>query len=516
MALRVPARCVGGQRCAPKNHKALGIGTACYGLIVGCLPFLAGLALATGPLRTAAAQGAVTWSEPFNVSNSPTSSLHPVVVADSYGNIHVFWSEDIDGGAIRAGQRLESGNTVQYRRWDGRTWTEQRDILAVARDPLADFMAVVVDNTNLLHLVWTGLTNLYYSSAPATEADSPWAWSTPMIFSVDSARAQWESDVAVDSHGNVHVAYAEGGSNPGVLHIMAVPDAGIWTQPVRISDPLRPMEDAFRAVRLVVDPSDRLHAVWSTVNTNGYDQAVYYARSEGPGNAWEPPMLMEDASIDTGFTGFPSLLAYAEDELILVHVGQAHLGRVERTSVDGGKTWSEPRTIIPSMEGVNGFLIPLTDGFGGLHLVINMRPSADQRVGIYYAPRAGLDWSPISLVAAESPYASSAHYTDAAVRLGNEIHIVWTQLSTGEIWYVRGQILGVPQALAQPLPTQVPVATPGAAATPLNAETAVTRSPDFGATAPPEQSSFSPVLLGGLASAVVVLCGLLWMRARSR
>lgn len=417
----------------------------------------------------------MTWGKPFNVSQSLTGSNHPTIVADAYGNVHVFWSEDMNGREVQPDELAEPGDTIMYRRWDGQSWTEPLDIIAVPDDVMAEFVSVAIDDSNQLHLVWTGLTKLYYSTAPAGDAYSVQAWSTPQVIAPDSARTAWESDIAVDSQGNVHIVYATRGSSTGVFHIMSAPTSTTWSAPVRISDFLRGNETGFKDVRLIVDEADRLHATWSTSNTDGYSQAVYYARSERAGGLWQPAVLLADATITTGFTGFPSLLAYGKDELLLIHVDQGNKGRIELNSTDAGQTWSEPRFILNGMEGVNGFLVPLIDSGGNLHLVINMRPSADQRTGIYYAPRAGQDWAPIIAVAADEPYGPSAHYTAAAIRLGNEIHVVWNQARGAEIWHVQGTINGL-----TPLPTPegppVSRATARAQTTPESAPPAATPS----------------------------------------
>jgi hypothetical protein len=50
------------------------------------------LVLLTSLSGNAAAQGGVTWSEPVNLSSSPTGSAHPAIVA-TVRHVHVFWSE---------------------------------------------------------------------------------------------------------------------------------------------------------------------------------------------------------------------------------------------------------------------------------------------------------------------------------------------------------------------------------------------------------------------------------------
>lgn len=457
----------------------------------------------------------MTWGKPFNISESLTSSNHPAISVDTYGVVHVFWTEDMNGREIKPNELPDPPNTVLYRRWDGENWTEPLDILAVVDDPLADFVAATVDQWNQIHLVWTGLTKLYYSTAPAAEAYSINAWSTPQVISGDSARSRIETDVAVDSQGTVHIIYATRGSQTGVFHIMAAPNSSTWSTPTRISGFLRENEVAFKDVRLEIDELDRLHAVWSTANDNGYDQAVYYARSEQSGELWDEEIMLADATINTGFTGFPSLLAHGQNELLLIHVDQGNKGRIERTSTDAGRTWSEPRFILSSMEGVNGFLIPLIDSAEHLHLVINMRPSADQRTGIYYAPRAGLDWAPIIPVAIDEPYGPSAHYTDAVIRLGNEIHVVWTQLASGEIWHIQGTINDLAPTLLRTMPVPRPVAPldesagepPGATPAPTTTTPGAAGPLPTELTAPPSGASSTLTPLIAAVIPVLLLVG---------
>ena len=185
---------------------------------------------------------------------------------------------------------------------------------------------------------------------------------------------------------------------------------------------------------------NRLHAVWQTNPPRGSGQAIYYARSVDAGGTWSTPERLGYRDVSDTFLGWAYLVTRGSSELHLVYLDGNSEGRFHRTSLDGGETWSAPRYIISEMVGVNGYVVPVVDGAGQMHLVVNMRTRLGQAVGIYYARWLGRDWSRVTPLDNSSPAAPSAHYTASAVRLGNEIHVVYNQISTGEIWHLYGVI----------------------------------------------------------------------------
>ncbi len=420
------------------------------------------IALWFGVRHTRAQSPAVHWSIPADISNTPYSSAYPAIVADNFGYVHVLWSEDTNGQPLGPHDPSYSGNTLFYTRWNGTAWTEPIDVLYVPDDPVSTYVNIAVDKNGYLYAVWTGTTNIYYSKALVWQAESAHAWSPPAVITTNSARSAWESSIAVDDNGNLHIAYATRGSEAGIYHVESTDGGATWSAPTKISQPFDSVESSFSRVRIIADNSGRLHVVWDTTNIDGFGQSIYYARSVDNGGTWASATQLAYLNPGDFDVGWPYLAVVGTDELHLIYNAAANVGRWERVSRDGGLNWGQAQFILPEMEGINGYTIPLVDGNGQLHLIIDMRPSANQKVGIYYSNWQGDRWSPVVPLANEGPMAETAHYVVATVLSGNEIHVVWNQVRGGEIWHMQGTIDGIkPQPILAPLAlTPEPTSTP--------------------------------------------------------
>lgn len=427
------------------------------------------------------------------------------------------------GGALRPGEGVGiSGNTLLYTCWDGTTWSSPVDILLVPGENLAEFPAVDVDAENQLHVAWMATTRLYYSNALSWAAGSAHSWSEPTVLADYGAMGQFGVDIAADPLGGVHVVYAANVGDAGIYYLRSADGGLTWQEPISLSEPFGPSESWFSVVRIVGDHSGRLHAVWQTNQSEGYGQAIYYARSTDHGDTWNSPVQLGRRDPGDYEVAWPYLAAVGESELHLIHVdGPGSVGRFHRISTDGGETWSTPYHILDEMVGVNGNTVPIVDGAGQMHLIVNMRRRDTQRTGIYYARRLGNGWSPVEPVDISGPGAPSAHYAAAALRRGNELHVVYTQHKGGEIWGIRGTTLSVDQTPVLPVPSpEVSMPQSGASGTPRLTQTPQpkprTQLPYDTEPASAPGSAAYPLVFGLASATLVVAGGVVWARTRAQ
>ena len=380
--------------------------------VIGSIGLMIALAADVPP--SVAQSSSISWSVPINLSNTPQSSTHPAIVADGFGNVHVFWSEDVGGLPQKyadQGQGTHVGNTIMHKQWDGTSWSEATDVLISPDDPIAEYVSVAVGRNNELHAVWTGQSTIYYAHAPAWQAGAAHAWSQPVVIATDSARTEWESSVTADAKGIVHIIYATRGDEPGVFHTRSTDGGQTWEPVTKLSRPFDALEQSISRLKIITDGADRLHAIWTTVDAEGFGQAVYYARSTDGGVTWSDAKQMGYKGPGDFHVGWPSIASVGDSEIHLIYsAGPNSQGRYHRVSYDGGATWSEPDHVITEMEGLNGPNQMVVDGAGQLHMMVNMR-TVTQIFGIFYSQWNGTTWSPVTMIAPSGPDVGAAHFT---------------------------------------------------------------------------------------------------------
>jgi len=313
-----------------------------------------------------------------------------------------------------------------YVRYGEEGWTEPTDVMGSPDQLEALYADCVVDRAGRLHLSWLApnqgpFGRLYYSWAPATDAMSARSWQAP----VRIADGTYGGDLAIDPEGRLHLVYASVEDAAGICHVSSDDNGDSWGLPSCIPREyaLRDQESEVNP-RLAIDSHGFLHVVWMLHDYSPRSQlayssrAVYYARSLDGGQSWSdfaPIDEVESRQEHDGLQpGWGNVTVDHEDRVHIVWVGSADMYRYHQWSGDGGVTWTTPQVMIAT-GGYNGWQGLAVDAGGELHVAW---PSLS---GVEYTYWNGSAWSsPVLLSDVSGP-----HFAQAAVALGNQLHVVW-------------------------------------------------------------------------------------------
>lgn len=504
-----------------------------------------------------------TWTDFENISGTPTSSTYPCIATDAAGNVHVLWSEDVGGETEnleynqdgtpkldRRGNQVNCltapGNTLYYTRWDGERWLPPIDIY-IAPLGHAEYPAAGVDQQGILHVVWVGGTitrqvQLHYSRAPVAKAMSAREWTKPFVLAEPVLMGCYTTDIAVDQTGGLHVLYSQLGTEPGAYVINSFDGGRTWSRPMLLYPTYDPYgeQEGVSTMKVIADRTGRLHATWTRYNRDGNGEAILYTQSVDLGQTWSEPL--EVAVHQPGWYETDWLnVAAVGDEVHLVWEGGEQAFLNERVSRDGGLTWNEPRRILPSLVGENGWADLVVDSANQLHLLVVMRFAANQEIhGVWYSRWENDHWrDPVLLSMSSQRFhaltgrdhrASTEEllkntFTDLGVRYqksaiieGNKLFVIVVNEWGGDIWSSHTALPAPhipPQPYPEPTATLAPTATSQLVHTPVPA-----RSTPVFASVPPfynvSQNPGTEVLVGVAPSFLIVAAVVLIQRLRSR
>lgn len=288
--------------------------------------------------------------------------------------------------------------------------------------------ALAADVTGTLHAVWydnsSGNLDVLYASKGPEQED----WSAPVVISNTPGSSYWPA-IAVDGHGNVHVAWEDGSPPRDILYAVKPAGGMDWTAPVNISQ----SPGNSRWVALAADAGGNVHAVWSDDVTGNSE--IYYARKEASTSNWSAPV---NVSNTPGNSPSP---AVAVDGGGAVHVawhdftpGPTEIYYV--TQPDPTAPWSSP-VDVSSTTGASYFPALAVDSSGTVHLVWMDAIVVDDGTPseILYArkPPDG-EWTPYANL---SRGTGSAEMPTLAVGPEDALHVAWDTTADPRLLYVR-------------------------------------------------------------------------------
>lgn len=357
------------RRLNPTMSGSIGRGRHFSALVAILVSFAAGR-WASPPL---ASERPSRWT-PAAVVSANNESWFPDVTLDVNGRAHVIWA---------------SGNGLNYRAWNGRTWSAVTDLTTVigaSHQSRGDVVraAVAADRKGSLHLFGTMLNNGTgnYSRANADRAVNRSAWSRHARIGENGAG--YYSALQVDGRNRVHAVYV-GRPQDSLLadtYYRHATDGGVtWSTPVNLS---RSPGAGSSRPQLLVDGANRLHVSWDegwdrqtgkgTIHTSLYrwsGDGLHWSETRTFGGADLPSAQLVVGSGDAARTRLAVWRSSQNDRVYF------------QQSVDDDTTWTAP-TPVPGV-GARSWNSPpfdqyamAADATGRVHLVI---------VGLVQEPR---------------------------------------------------------------------------------------------------------------------------------
>lgn len=405
------------------------------------------------------------WTPAQIISTTPISGTvyawFPDIAVDEFNSVHVVWCNT---RLMSNSQLLEQ---VDYTRLTNTGWSQPNDIVPPSFDIIRN--SITTDLNGHLLLLYGGTVHgralaLYFTEAKVDDAWSAQKW-TP--YTIINNGVSYMSDIAVDSHGVIHVIYDDTIYYPGentkavfsdIYYRKSTDNGNTWSSPVNLSS--SPQTGSARAY-LYIDENDIIHVTWDegwdrlTGVEAGSSYGVYVYSTDG-GDTWSNQKIIdfpgnEQVQLTVGSSG--------KGGVMLVWRSKLEQKIYYSWSKDGGKTWSATSVI----HGVlaRPWSIPYdmydmaSDSDGNIHLIlVGQVPPRDPIPGVYHAFWDGKQWStPEQIFLRENLF---PEYPKIIISHGNQVNTTWFTregslytMSNREVWFSSSSI-NAPYAAIQP------------------------------------------------------------------
>jgi len=378
----------------------------------------------------------IAWSQPMNLTNTPTGSLQQTITGDLFGYAHFFWVEDYEGTLVEElFGRVPSGNTIFYRYWDGMNWSEPVDLFFVPAGSLS-YPTAEVDDEGMIYLVWETTAGLSFSSAPVAEAGNALRWMPEQILT-DATGYKPALLVRGDNRIDlIYSAFSQGGRKDGNLyHIQSLDGGGTWSLPNKLTTIANSSGTLAVFPRLVEDEAGRLHVAWYETDPPDYlGSAVYYARSTDDGLTWSAPVRVAESTAQSPWSSAVQVASAGSDEIHLTWVCGQLAYRCHQMSVDGGESWSSPQRVFGGLHSLAIWDAIISAPGGHIYWFIQLRYPE----GLYYSYWDGHGWlDPPGIV--DTRVIPQGHAPQIALTGGNQFHLVVNDQAEWDVWWIYGE-----------------------------------------------------------------------------
>lgn len=385
----------------------------------------------------------ISFSRPNQeVDDGTANSMSPDIGVDLDDAIHVVWSDD----RTSSYGIYYSGSIDQ-----GQTWSSAKRIDSGTPGSNSRMPSVAVDRSNSpfsyrIYVAWLeGLAAGGAHIFASYSYDSGATWATPV--SVDTAPQSvicLDPDVAVDSSGNVYVAWWDN-RDPSYRHIFVATskDGGLSFDPeVRVSS-----LDSTNVLPSLTTSDDVLHVSWQEQNINGFT-TLWIAESTDYGLGWTPHVLFAGPSASASRDLQVNADSSGRLHAVWYYTNPSGLKQISYSkSVNGGISWSNPVRVDDSASSTSYRKPRIVSGVRGLYVVWSDNRNGEYDIFFSCSEDDGSTWGDGQLDGNDlrvddtdengDPLDDSSSQSDPSMAVGTfGIFVVWHDLRSGSSYDV--------------------------------------------------------------------------------
>jgi len=263
-----------------------------------------------------------SWTITEVVSTESTGkSYHPSLAVDSLGNVHIAWDDQT--AYAGAGGDYD----IFYKRWNVSTssWTIT-EVVSTESTGLSAEPSLAVDSDGNVHIAWYDDTDYAGASFDRDIFYKYWnasseSWNATEVVSTESTNDSWHPSLAVDTFGYVHIAwddytdYTGAGTDCDIFYKYFDTSTESWNATKVVSTESTHLS---YYPSLAVDTFGYVHIAWYDLTDyagSGTDWDIFYKYWDASSFAWNATEVVSTESTDHSY--YPSL---AVDVLGYVHI----------------------------------------------------------------------------------------------------------------------------------------------------------------------------------------------------